>query len=77
MLISKALIAPEVVLGVGVGVVALGVDALEDVLDTVVVALTDEETDAVTDVVIVRLDALLEEEITALLLLVGLEEVYR
>jgi len=77
LLISKALIAPEVVFGVGVGVgVPDVVDALEDVLDTVVVALTDEVTDAVTEVVIVRLDALLEEETTALLLLVGLEEVY-
>ena len=84
MLISKALTAPEVVFGVGVGVGVPDVDALEDVLDTVVDAFTDEDTVAATDVVIVRLDALLEEETTALeeettavLLLVGLEEVCR
>ena len=69
--------APEVVFGVGVGVGVPDADALEDVLatETVVVALTDGEG-AATGVVIVRLDALLEEDITALLLLVGLEEVY-
>ena len=62
--------APEVVLGVGDGVGVGVVAALEDVVDTAVVGLTDEE------VVTVRLDALVEEEITAELLLAGFEDVY-
>ncbi len=61
--------APEVVFGVGVGV-GVGVvaaledvvEALEDVVATVVVGLTEEE------VVIVRLDAFDEVETTELLL---------
>jgi hypothetical protein len=70
---SKALIAPEVVLGVAEGV-GVAVETLEDVIVAeAVVGLTVE----VTDVVIVELDALVEvETTTAVLLFEGFGEVY-
>jgi hypothetical protein len=73
LLISKVLIAPEVVLGVAEGV-GVAVEALEDVIVAeVVVGLTVE----VTDVVIVALDALVEVETTTTVLLFdGFEDVY-
>lgn len=75
LLISKAFIAPEVVFGVGEGVevgVAVAVAALEEECDVEAVVSLLEVLEAVTDVVIVRLDALVnDEETTTVLLLDG------
>lgn len=77
MLISKAFIAPEVVFGVGEAVeieVAVAVAALEEEGDVEAVVSLLEVLEALTDVVIVRLDALVDdEETTTVLLPVGFE----
>jgi len=67
LLISRALIAPEIVFGVGVGVATVA--ALDVVATAVVVGLTEE------DVVNVRLDVLYEDETTTELLLARFEDV--
>ncbi|PMD23625.1 hypothetical protein NA56DRAFT_643708 [Hyaloscypha hepaticicola] len=79
LLISKAFIAPEVVFGVGEGVkigvaVAVAVAALEEDFDVEAVVSLLEVLEAVTDVVIVRLEALIDdEEAATVLLLDGFE----
>jgi hypothetical protein len=79
--ISKVFIAPEVVFGVGEGVevgVAVAIAALEEECDVEAVISLLEVLEAVTDVVIVRLDALVDdEEMTTVLLLDGFEDVYQ
>jgi hypothetical protein len=93
LLISRAFIAPEVVFGVGEGVevgvaVAVAVAALEEELadfDVEAVVSLLEALEAVTDVVIVRLDALIDDEETTTVLLLdsfellldGFGDVYR
>jgi hypothetical protein len=70
LLISRALIAPEVVFGVAEGVGVATVVALDAVATVDVVGLTEE------DVVNVRLVVLDEDETTTELLLAGFEDVY-
>jgi hypothetical protein len=95
LLISKAFIAPEVVFGVGEGVeigvavgVAVAVAGLEEELagfDVEAVVSLLEALEAVTDVVIVRLDDLIDDEETTTVLLLdsfellldGFGDVYR
>jgi hypothetical protein len=74
LLISKAFIAPEVVFGVGEGVeigvaVAVAVAALEEDFDVEAVVSLLEVLEAVTDFVIVRLEALIDDEEAAIVLL--------
>ncbi len=82
LLISKAFIAPEVVFGVGegveVGVAAeVAMVALEEECDVEVVTGLLELLETVIDEVIVRLDALVDdEEWTTVLVVDGFEEVY-
>jgi hypothetical protein len=76
LLISKAFIAPEVVFGVGKGVdvgVAIAVAALDEEGDVEAVMSLLEVLEAVIVVVAVRLDALVDEEMTTVLLLDGFE----
>jgi hypothetical protein len=77
LLISKAFIAPEVVFGVGEGVeigVAIAVAALDEEGDVEAVMSLLEVLEAVFVVVVVRLDALVDdEEMTTVLLLDGFE----
>lgn len=73
LLISRALIAPEACLAVDEAE-ADAFAGLGDVADAVVVAgLTEEEA----DVVIVALAGLVVDEVRIVLLVAGLEEVYR
>jgi hypothetical protein len=82
LLISRALIAPEVVFGVGVGVatvVALDAVATVDVVGLTedVVGLTEDVVGLTEDdVVNVRLVVLDEDETTTELLFAGFEDVY-
>jgi hypothetical protein len=74
--ISKVFIAPEVVFGVGKGVdvgVAIVVAALDEEGDVEAVMSLLEVLEAVIVVVAVRLDALVDEEMTTVLLLDGFE----
>ena len=77
LLISKAFIAPEVVFGVGEGVeigVAIAVAALDEEGDVEAVMSLLDVLEAVFVVVVVRLDALVDdEEMTTVLLLDGFE----
>jgi hypothetical protein len=75
LLISRALIAPEVVFGVGVGVAT--VVALDAVATMDVVGLTEDVVGLTEDdVVNVRLVVLDEDETTTELLFAGFEDVY-